>query len=175
MSRLLIVVDYQIDFVSGSLGNPYSLEIEVVIAEKLRHAHAVGDDVIFTLDTHNENYLQTQEGRKLPVEHCIRGTKGHALYGKVALEQKGSDLIFEKSTFPSGDLYMYLKDKAYDTIEIVGVVTDICVISNAVIVKAALPEAEIIIDAKAVASNDKQKQEEALDIMESLQIKVLNR
>ena len=175
MSRLLIVVDYQVDFVIGSLGTPYALAIEDAIAEKLRQAHASGDDVIFTLDTHTENYLQTYEGRKLPIVHCIKGTAGHALYGAVAKEQKEGDLVFEKPTFPSSSLYQYLKDRVYDTVEITGVVTDICVISNAVVVKAALPEAEIIVDAKAVASNDERKQEEALDVMESLLVTVINR
>ena len=138
MKKCLIVVDYQEDFVTGSLGFAKARELEERIAEKIRQYHAEEEsDVVFTLDT--------------------------------------QDLIFCKATFGSERLYEYLTDILYDEIELVGVVTNICVISNAVLAKTAQPETEIIVDASCVASNDEELNEAALKVMESLQITVINR
>ncbi len=104
-----------------------------------------GGDIIFTLDTHNENYLDTAEGKFLPVPHCIKGSAGYEVFGKTGERIKLADRVFEKNSFGSLELGEYLRDKGYDEIELCGLVSNICVISNAVIAKAALPEAKIIV------------------------------
>lgn len=175
MKRCLIVVDYQNDFVCGSLGFAGSEDIESRIAEKIREYRKNGDDVIFTLDTHNADYLETREGRYLPVEHCLKGSEGHDLYGKVADECKKGDLCFEKNTYGSDALFEYLKKTPYESIELCGVVTNICVISNAVLAKTAQPETDISVDALCVASNDEALHSKALDVMAGLQIEIANR
>lgn len=175
MKKILIVVDYQNDFVDGSLGFEKAAEIEKNIANKIELYRKLGDEIIFTLDTHFGDYAQTQEGRLLPVPHCIKGTKGHELYGKVALLKKDEDKVLEKPTFGSWELFEYLKDKEFESIELVGVVSNICVISNAIIAKTALPQTPVIVDASCTASNDDGLNKSALDVMEGLQIKVINR
>jgi len=175
MKKALIVVDYQVDFVTGSLGNQLALNIEETIAEKISQYHESGDDVFFTLDTHTKEYLQTQEGRKLPFPHCIKGEPGHELYGKVREAKRPEDRFFEKSTFPCVSLYEFLKGRNYSNVEICGVTTSTCVLSNVVMVKAALPEAEIIVDARATAATTEEKCNETLDILPSLQVTVINR
>lgn len=100
MKRLLVVVDYQTDFVVGSLGNEYALKLEDRIADKIKLYEKNGDDVVFTLDTHDENYLSSKEGNSLPVLHCLRNFSGHELYGKVK-ELGKNHLKFEKGTFAS--------------------------------------------------------------------------
>lgn len=175
MNRCLIVVDYQNDFVIGSLGFPEALALDERIAEKIAEYRESGDDVIFTFDTHDENYLKTREGRYLTVEHCVKGTNGHELYGKVGDSKTDGDRCFYKPGFGSDELYMYLKERAYSSIELVGVVSNICVISNAVLAKTAQPEADIIIDASCVASNDERLNKAALEVMESLQMIITNK
>jgi len=175
MKKALIVVDYQVDFVTGPLGNKFSLEIEDTIAEKISQYHKSGDDVLFTLDTHFQDYLETQEGRNLPIIHCIKGEPGHELYGKVKEAKLDSDRCFEKSTFPSAELFEFLKGCNYSTVEVCGVTTSTCVLSNVVMVKAALPEAVIIVDAKATAATTMKKHFDTLDIMPCLQVEVMNR
>lgn len=171
--KCLIVVDYQVDFVSGSLGNADAAALDAGIAARIRLAREHGEDVIFTLDTHEENYLDTQEGKRLPVPHCIRGTAGHGLYGVVAGERRAEDAVFCKDTFGSRTLLTYLREKGYDAVELCGVVTNICVISNAVIAKAALPEANISVNAALCASNDPSLHRKALDVMASFQIDII--
>lgn len=175
MKKLLIVVDYQIDFVSGSLGFPKAAELEEGIYQKIKDYKENNQDVIFTFDTHDTNYLKSQEGRNLPVEHCIKGSEGWKLYGKVADLYDKDTLSYEKPTFGSLELAEYLRDRKYDSIELIGLVSNICVISNAILAKAALPEAQIIVDASCTASFDDSLNEKALDVMEGLQMKVINR
>lgn len=175
MKKLLVVVDYQNDFVSGSLGFPKAAEIQTQICKKIEEYHAAGDTVAFTLDTHQENYLQTQEGKKLPVSHCIRGTQGWALYGKVAALYEKTDLCFEKGIFGSDTLGEYAKKEKFEQIELCGLVSYICVISNAVVLRTALPEAAILVDARCTAGPDEILHEKALDVMQALQIEVLHR
>jgi len=114
-----------------------------------------------------------QEGRNLPVAHCLRGAEGHKLYGEPAELALPTDMMFEKNTFGSGDLYTYLKEHPFQSIELVGVVSNICVISNAVLAKTAQPETPIIVDANCSASNDGKLHQAAMDVMASLQIEVL--
>ena len=173
MKKCLIVVDYQIDFVSGALGFKKAMELDDKIAEKINIYHKNNDEVIFTFDTHKDDYLTTQEGINLPVEHCIENTHGHTLYGKTATMQRPEDKCFYKPSFGSAELFEYLKNRNYETIELCGVVSNICVISNAVIAKTAQPETEITVDSKCIASNDDKLNDCAIEVMKSLQIKVV--
>ena len=176
MKKLLLVIDYQKDFVDGSLGFPGAEKLDRPIAQKIAQYRAAGDDVAFTLDTHRADYLTTQEGRKLPVTHCVRGTEGWGLYGETAEARQEEDIVIEKPAFPSLELGNWLRDKGYDQIELVGLVSYICVISNAVVAKAALPEAEIIVDAACTGGPDPALHEKCLDLMaQGLQITVVNR
>lgn len=185
MKRLLIVVDYQKDFVDGSLGFPGAEELEPRIAEKIASYRAKGDEIVFTLDTHHRDYLRTQEGRNLPVEHCIDGTPGHGLYGEVALMVRDSDAVFKKPAFGSVELFERLRasqrtadslgGQPFSSIELVGLVSNICVLSNAVLAKTACPEVPVIVDASCTGSGDAKLHEAALDVMEGLQIQVTNR
>lgn len=175
MKKLLVVVDYQTDFVSGALGSRYAAAIEDRICEKITARRQQGYDVWFTFDTHGADYSDTQEGRRLPVAHCLKGTPGWALYGKTAALLSEGDRCFEKGSFGSPALFEALRGGGYDAVELVGVVTNICVISNAVLVKTALPEAEVTVDASCTASNDPRLHEAALDVMESLQVTVMGR
>lgn len=174
MKKLLIVVDYQVDFVDGALGFPGAEKLEPIIYEKIKTYKANGDDVIFTFDTHDENYLSTVEGKKLPVVHCIKGSIGHRLYGRLN-EFLNDSMSFEKVTFGSLELGFYLKDKEYSEIEVCGLVSNICVISNAIIAKSALPNAIIKVDAKATASFNADLHNKVLDVLDGLHIDVINR
>ena len=175
MKKLLVVVDYQKDFVDGSLGFSGAALLDAPIAAKIAAYHAAGDDVVFTFDTHTPDYLSTQEGRKLPAVHCVRGSEGWELYGETAKAACENDLRFEKPTFPSLALGEWLKGQDYGQIELVGLVSNICVLSNAVIAKAALPEAEIVVDAACTASFDPALHEKCLDVLAGLQVTVTNR
>ena len=172
MKKLLIVVDYQNDFVDGSLGFDGAERLCDKIISKIKFYEENGYDIVYTLDTHGENYLATAEGKALPVEHCIKGTKGWELYDglKEMLEGK---ICFEKETFGSKELFLYLLDKSYDEIELVGLVSNICVISNAVIAKSAQPEAQIIVDRSCTDSFSKELNQKCFDVMEGLQIKLI--
>lgn len=174
MKKLLIVVDYQNDFVAGSLGFPKAEELEDRIYYKIKKYKENNDEIIFTFDIHEKDYLNTQEGRNLPIEHCIRGTFGAELYGKIKdIYDENNMKKFCKNTFGSLELANYLKERAYESIEFVGLVSNICVISNVVLVKAALPEVPIILDSQCTAGNDKNMNEKALDVMRGLQIKII--
>ncbi len=171
--KALVVVDYQVDFVDGSLGFPGAEKLEPVILDKIADCRSSGGQVIFTLDTHGEDYLSTAEGRKLPVPHCIKGTPGHALYGKVAQAVQPEDIVLEKPAFGSLELADLLRRIQPDEVELCGLVTDICVISNAVIAKAALPESRVAVDGRACAAADRAAHENALAVMRGVQIDVV--
>ncbi len=175
MKKALIIVDYQNDFVTGSLGFPGAAALEEPICRKAEEYQKNGDDIIFTFDTHETDYLSTEEGKNLPVEHCLRGSGGWELYGKLSEYRTSSAPCFEKPTFPSLELGNYLRKQGYDLIEIVGIVSNICVLSNAVIAKAALPDAHIVVDASCTAGFDPVLHEKALDVMAGLHIEVTNR
>lgn len=176
MRRLLIVVDYQKDFVDGALGFPGAERLDPLIAERVRAYHAAGDDVAFTADTHGSDYLETLEGQKLPTPHCIEGTGGWALYGETCRTRDAErDTLISKNSFPSLHLANWLSGRGYDQVELCGLVSHICVLSNAVMVRAALPEAEILVDARLTASYDPTLHEKALDVLEGLQVSVTHR
>ncbi len=175
MKKCLIVVDYQNDFVDGALGFEGASKIEdriINLIEKYQHQQ---DDIIYTKDTHDDNYLNTEEGKNLPVKHCVKGTEGHAFRPRIDALVREEDTVFEKPTFPSLTLGNFLKEKAYTEIELVGLVSNICVLSNAVIAKAACPHAKISIDTAATASFDNTLHEKALDVLEGLHIHLTNR
>ncbi len=169
----LVVVDYQNDFVNGALGFEGAEKLEDSIAEIIGKIRSKGGDIIFTLDTHDAAYLHTAEGIKLPVPHCISSTLGHELYGKIRSFVQSGDAVIYKPSFGSGELFELLKAKNYRKITLVGLVSNICVLSNAVIAKTACPEADVIVPAALTASSDKKLHEEALDVMRGLQIDVI--
>lgn len=173
MKRLLIVVDYQIDFVSGSLGFEKAKNLDLPISNKIKEYRNNGDEIAFTFDTHDNNYLNTFEGKHLPVSHCIINTIGHDLYGNVSLNYDKNDITFYKNTFGSDELYEFLKTNKYESIELVGLVSNICVLSNAVLARTAQPETQIIVDSSCTASNDEIINIETLDVLKGLQIKVI--
>ncbi len=175
MKKALIVVDYQNDFVCGNLANPFAAAIEENICNKIKQYREDQEDIIFTFDTHNENYLDTQEGSMLPVPHCLRSSEGWQLYGKTAVLLHENDCCFVKESFGSPELFDFLRTRSYQSIELVGVVSNICVISNAILSKTALPEVPIIIDASCTASNDPELHEKTMDVLESMQFQVINR
>ena len=170
MKRLLCVIDYQNDFVTGSLGFEKAKSLDRNIASLIKDYRASGDTVAFTLDTHYEDYLSTSEGKMLPIKHCIEGTNGHKLYGETAKLAQNGDPIFIKNTFGSDKLYEFIKQNKFDKITFAGVVSNICVISNAILAKTASPESEITVNAQCVASNDESLNTAALNVMRSLQI-----
>lgn len=168
--KLLVVIDMQNDFVTGVLGTKEAQEILPLVNEKIAQAQRV----IYTLDTHGEGYLSTQEGRKLPVPHCIRGTWGHALADGL-LVKDGSEKI-EKPTFGSvalGETVRGMFERAeIDSVELIGVCTDICVISNAMLLKAYCPELPVLVDASCCAGVTPQSHETALNAMQACQISI---
>ncbi len=171
MKKYLIVVDMQKDFVNGSLGTK---EAEVIVPAVLEKVKAFDGEVIFTKDTHFDNYLETSEGRLLPVEHCIKGTDGWMLIDE--LEEYCSDndcKVYEKLTFGCKELAADIYADGNISIELIGLCTDICVVSNALLLKAFLPEAEIKVDASCCAGVTPKKHEAALETMRSCQIKVI--
>lgn len=174
MKHFLIVVDMQKDFVDGALGTKEAVEIVPKVMDKILDFQG---QIFATLDTHAADYLQTAEGRKLPVPHCIKGTPGWMLDDQVAaaLEQKGYTPV-EKITFGSVLLPRMLYQAAGGesfTIEIVGLCTDICVVSNALILKANFPEAEITVDSRCCAGVSPETHNAALETMRCCQINVL--
>ena len=173
--KYLIVVDVQNDFVDGSLGSKEAVAMLPKLVEKVKNFDG---EVIFTKDTHFEDYLDTQEGKNLPVVHCIKDTKGWEL-ADALVPLAENRKCYEKPTFASKKLAedmleLYTKGEV-ESIELVGICTDICVVSNALMLKGFMPELLISIDASCCAGVTPQKHEAALDTMESCQIKVTNR
>ena len=177
MTRYLFVIDYQNDFVDGALGFPGAETLDAGIAAKVR-AYGEGH-VLFTRDTHFENYLETREGKLLPVPHCLKGTQGWELYGETAracaeVNAPAIDKLVFGMDVTDPATAAVLPESA-DEIELVGLVSNICVISNACVLQAKYPEARIIVDAKLTASMDAAMHEKVLDVLEGFQVKVINR
>lgn len=173
--KYLIVVDMQNDFIDGTLGTVEAMKIVDKVVKKVRDAQLNGVKIIFTQDTHQLNYPETQEGRNLPVEHCIEGTSGWKLHDSLAQYAENSS-VFKKDTFGSKLLAEYLFDShlknPIDEIELCGLCTDICVISNALLIKAFLPEAKIIVDACCCAGVTPDTHDNALGVMKICQINI---
>ena len=174
-TKILIVIDYQNDFVSGSLGFAGAELLEPLICAKIEAARADGAEVAFTFDTHGADYLSTREGQDLPVPHCIKGEPGWELYGRVADLCTPDSRCFEKPTFGSFELAQYLRDGGHSEVELCGLVSNICVISNAALARAALPEAIIKVDAACTGAGDPAINQKALDVMQSFFIQITNR
>ena len=174
--KYLIVVDMQHDFIDAALGTAEALEIVDRTAEYIREKRAQGYAVIATLDTHGEDYLTTREGRMLPVPHCIRGTKGWQLHPAIE-EAAAGGLLLEKNTFGSVKLPDIVAEGLAEedslTVELVGLCTDICVVSNALLLKARFPEAEISVKADCCAGVTPEKHLAALETMASCQINII--
>ena len=170
MKKLLIVVDMQKDFVDGSLGTKEAQQIVCAVEDKIKAYVDAKDEVVFTRDTHLSDYLNTREGRKLPVEHCIQGTPGWEIIKEL---QPYAKKIFDKPTFGSLSLVDYVVKEGFDDIELVGLCTDICVVSNALLLKANLKEAEISVDASCCAGVTPETHEAALTTMKMCQINVI--
>ena len=178
--NVLIVVDMQNDFIDGALGTKEAVSIVPKVVEKIK---TFDGRVMYTRDTHGENYMDTQEGRNLPVKHCIRGSAGWEINPEIDALRKEEPI--DKPTF--GSRYLGALLCAYDedlrkqgktgveSVTLIGLCTDICVISNAMLVKAFLPEVPVIVDASCCAGVTPQSHENALNAMEICQIQVLNR
>ena len=177
MNRYLFVIDYQNDFVDGALGFPGAEKLDEKIAAKIRF-YGPGK-VLFTRDTHFENYLETREGKNLPVIHCIKGTPGWEVYGETAkalaeVDAKAIDKLVFGMDVTDPATAAVLPESA-DEIELVGLVSNICVVSNAVVLQSKYPEATIIVDAACTDSFDKSLNEKVLDVLAGFQVKVINR
>ncbi len=173
MRKLLIVIDMQNDFIDAALGTKEAVSIVDAVKEKIRSYPA--GDVIATMDTHGENYMDTQEGKYLPVPHCIRGTEGWKIRPDIEELLEGAR-IYEKPTFGSMKMAADLKalsEKEKIELELIGLCTDICVVSNALLLKAAMPEVKISVDPACCAGVTPEKHEAALETMRSCQIQVV--
>ena len=173
MNRLLVVVDYQNDFVDGALGFKGAELISHNIAELIKEFRNKGDEVVFTYDTHNEDYLNTVEGKNLPVPHCLKGSNGWQLYPEInAL--LGDSKVFEKPGFGSKELGNYIENNDFEEIYLCGLVSDICVFSNAIIAKAsASPYTKIKVVGNATSSFDLDMQEKSFDVLKHLHIEII--
>ena len=177
MENILIVVDMQNDFVDGVLGSPEAVAILPAVEEKIRNHQG---KIIFTRDTHAEDYMQTREGKYLPVPHCIKNTRGWEIHPRVwaAIPKDREAQIIDKPTFGAVELSAAL-EKLHEhspiaTVTLIGVCTDICVISNAMLIKASLPEIDVVIDASCCAGVTPESHENALKTMRMCQIIVDN-
>lgn len=177
MKHILVVVDMQTDFVDGALGTPEAVAILPTVSEKIKTYAADSDGVILvTYDTHTETYMNTSEGKHLPVPHCIKGTEGWTLHPTVAEALEGVTYTpVEKPTFGSVDLPALVAQAAAGkdfSVELIGLCTDICVVSNTLLLKTHYPEAEISVDASCCAGVTPATHEAALTTMEMCQIEV---
>ncbi len=174
MKKVLAVIDMQKDFVDGALG---SKEAEAIVPAVVKKIKSFDGEIFVTFDTHFENYMDTAEGKKLPVPHCVKGTKGWELNADVAKALKKKKFTpVEKLTFGSVELPSLIKNAVGGedfTVEIIGLCTDICVVSNALIIKASFPETPISVDASCCAGVTPEKHEAALETMRSCPIDVI--
>ena len=170
MRKAIVVVDMQNDFVDGALGTQEAQAMLPRLVEKLKAEQTAGTVLVFTMDTHGADYLETQEGKRLPVEHCIRGTTGWQIADALQLFVREAAAVIEKPTFGATALPAVLAN--YDEIEFVGLCTDICVISNALLIKAFYPEKRICVDAACCAGVTPESHANALAAMRMCQVEV---
>ena len=173
--KIIVVVDMQKDFIDGALGSAEAVKIVDRCADRIRAAKEAGDTVIFTRDTHGDDYMNTEEGRNLPVPHCIKGSEGWQIADRLADILTDPEII-DKETFGSRELGKVIADRLgegdYDCIELFGLCTDICVISNALLIKAFCPDIPIYVDASCSAGVTPESHDTALKAMESCQIHI---
>lgn len=167
--HLLVVVDMQNDFIGGVLGTKEAQDILPAVAGRIRKAVHDGDDIIYTRDTHEKNYLSTQEGKNLPVPHCVRGSFGWQIADGIPVAGE----IVDKPAFGSDELARKVKEGGYDSAELVGVCTDICVISNALLIRSLCPETEVSVRAECCAGVTPERHRVALEAMRACQIKII--
>lgn len=171
---ILIVIDMQNDFINGALGTEEAQAISAAVVKKVQEFNG---EIFFTRDTHNSEYLNTQEGKLLPVPHCIKGSDGWELAAplKQIQEEKGFP-VYDKHTFGcealAADLKAMHRESPITSVELIGVCTDICVVSNALLIKAALTEVPVYVDSSCCAGVTPQKHEAALETMRSCQVYV---
>ncbi len=165
MKKTLIVIDMQNDFIDGSLGTAEAVQIVGNVAAKIQEYKSRGDEIIFTRDTHHENYMETNEGKHLPVVHCIEGTKGWEI--REELDTEGAKII-DKPSFG----YTKWGDYDFEEVELVGLCTDICVVSNALIIKALFPEIKVSVDSGCCAGVTPESHEAALKTMQMCQVEI---
>lgn len=165
MKKTLIVVDMQKDFIDGALGTKEAVAIVENVKKKIAQYQQNGDEIIFTRDTHQSDDLNTNEGKNLPVEHCIEGTEGWKI--QEGLEVPGA-IYIDKPTFG----YLNWKEYNLEEVEMVGLCTDICVVSNALIIKATYPEIQVSVDASCCAGVTPESHMAALTTMKMCQVKV---
>ena len=173
MRKILLVIDMQNDFINGALGTPEAEAIVGRVAEEIRKYPT--ENVIATRDTHTEDYLNTQEGRKLPVVHCVRGTPGWDLHPEIAAALKGAAVI-DKPTFGSRELaekLSLLSEQDNLEVTLAGLCTDICVVSNALLIKAFLPETPVRVIVDCCAGVTPESHQAALDTMRMCQIEIV--
>ena len=186
LMKALIIVDMQNDFIDGALGTPEAQAIVPNVVNKMKKHKNTDTIILFTKDTHKKDYLDTPEGKKLPIPHCIKGTPGWSIAKPIASEFKSdgymtysSDTVVNgrvlKSTFGSYDLLKILDsdEVEFDEIELCGVCTDICVISNAIMIKNYFPDVKVIVDVSCCAGVTPEKHAAALEVMKSCQIDVI--
>lgn len=166
MKKTLIVVDMQNDFIDMALGTPEAVAILPAVKAKIASYAAAGYEILYTRDTHEENYLDTPEGRKLPVKHCIRGTRGWQIAD--GLYREGCRII-DKPNFG----WPHWQEEALEDVELIGLCTDICVVSNALIIKAAFPDAKVSVDPACCAGVTPETHDAALTTMKMCQIDIL--
>ena len=168
MRKTLIVVDMQNDFIDGALGTKEAQDIVPNVAKKIKEYKENGYNVIFTRDTHSTNYLETYEGKHLPVVHCVKNTVGWQISDKLDFDIE-NDVLIDKPTFG----WLNWKDFDFESVEICGLCTDICVISNALIIRANYPEIDITVDASCCAGVTPETHKAALETMKMSQIEVI--
>jgi nicotinamidase-related amidase len=179
MKRILIVVDYQTDFVTGALANPAAAELEQALAARVQEALRDGWFVLFTRDTHTTDYLQTREGQFLPIPHCIKDTPGWHLQGALAQYEttpQNNIAFVDKPTFGCIALPAAVQELCGgtpDTIELCGVVTDICVVSNAIVLHSAFLDAEICVHGSLCASTTPEGHRRALDLLAGMGYRII--
>ena len=170
--KILTIIDMQKDFIDGALGTKEAVSIVPRVAARLKKAREDGETVVFTRDTHHADYLSTQEGRKLPVPHCMEGTAGWQIDAALPVLDAP---VFDKPGFGSPALIDYLKGlPELERVEFIGLCTDICVISNSMLLKAFYPEVPISVDASACAGVTPQSHKNALEAMKMCQIDIVN-
>lgn len=176
MKNILIVVDMQKDFVNGALGTPEAQAIVPNVEKCICEAKNAGTEILFTRDTHQNNYMETREGKHLPVPHCIFGTDGWQIIPELAGHTENAKII-DKPTFGSTELMQMLtgmnENTPIERITLIGLCTDICVISNAMLLKAAMPETDIAIISSCCAGVTPESHQNALESMKMCQIEIL--
>lgn len=173
--KMLVVVDYQNDFVDGALGFPGAEKLDHAIAEKIRSAEQNGTAVVVTMDTHGADYLDTREGKRLPVPHCIEGSRGWELFGETGeVLNQVEHITLRKATFGAAPLAVAELPEGVEEIELVGLVSNMCLISNVCCLQANYPQAQITVDMNLCDSFDQELHEKTAAVMRGLQVDVLH-